>query len=89
MAIKGNTNVTFQDKEAELRQRNNLRGLVEFTDFTDTLFIAKTKAIDSLSLSGNDIRLNLHISPPHALASPSTTPAHGYKHRYKGVVILI
>lgn len=63
VAIKGNTNVTYQSQESELRQRNNFKGLVEFTDFTDTLFVEKKTSVDSLSLSGHDIRLALHIDP--------------------------
>ncbi|MDO5035367.1 MAG: translocation/assembly module TamB domain-containing protein [Porphyromonas sp.] len=63
VSVKGNTDLTYKSQKSELKKRNNYAGLVEFTDFSDTLFVAKKSAVDSLSLSGLDIRLNIHIDP--------------------------
>lgn len=61
--LLGNTNVTYQSQKSELQNRNRYKGLVTFTDFSDTLFVAKKNAVDSLTLGGMDIRLGIHLDP--------------------------
>ena len=63
LSINGNTNVTYVSQDGELQKRDRFAGLVEFTDFSDTLFVVKKNAVDSLSLGGMNVRLNLHIDP--------------------------
>lgn len=63
VSLKGDTDVTYQSKEGDLQTRNGYQNLVEFTDFSDTLFVKRKNAVDSLSLGGMDIRLALHIDP--------------------------
>ena len=61
--LLGNTNVTYQSQKSELQSRNQYKDLVNFTDFGDTLFLAKTNVVDSLPLTGMDIRLGIHLDP--------------------------
>lgn len=61
--LLGSTNVSYQSQKSSLESRNHYKGLVDFTDFSDTLFVAKREAIDSLSLGGIDLRLGIHIDP--------------------------
>lgn len=63
LALKGDTDVTYHSQTEEIERHNGYKDLVEFTDFTDTLFVRKKNAVDSLSLGGNNIRLALHIDP--------------------------
>lgn len=63
VSLLGNTNVTYQSQKSELQNRNNYKDLVNFTYFSDTLFVAKKSNVDSLTLGGMDIRLGLHIDP--------------------------
>lgn len=63
LSLKGDTDVTYQSQRGELQMRNGYKGLINFTDFSDTLFVARKSAVDSLSLGGLDIRLAVHIDP--------------------------
>lgn len=63
ISLKGDTDVTYQSQDGDLKTRNGYQNLVEFTDFTDTLFVKKKNAVDSLSLGGMDIRMAVHIDP--------------------------
>lgn len=63
ISINGNTNVTYVAQDSPLERGNKFAGLIEFTDFSDTLFVAPESPIDSLSLGGMNIRLALHIDP--------------------------
>lgn len=63
IALKGDTDLTYQSQNDDLKTRDGYANLVTFTDFSDTLFIKKRAAIDSLSLGGMDIRLAIHIDP--------------------------
>ena len=63
VSINGNTNLTYVAQDSPLENRNRFSGLIEFTDFSDTLFVAKKAAVDSLSLGGMNVRLGIHIDP--------------------------
>lgn len=63
ISILGNTDVTYHSQKSELQKKNNYKDLVEFTDFSDTLFVSRAVAIDSLSLGGVNIDLGIHIAP--------------------------
>lgn len=63
VSINGNTNITYVAQDSPLENRNKFSGLIEFTDFSDTLFVAKKAAVDSLSLGGMNVRLGVHIDP--------------------------
>lgn len=63
LSVNGSTHIYYVSKDSELKKRNRFAGLVEFTDFSDTLFVVKKNNIDSLSLGGMNVRLNLHIDP--------------------------
>lgn len=63
VSILGSTDLTYVNQNSDLQMRNGYSGLVEFTDFTDTLFVAKKRDIDSLSLGGANVNLAVHIDP--------------------------
>lgn len=63
LSIKGDTDVTYQSQRGELQSRAGYKGLVTFTDFSDTLFVKQKGAVDSLSLGGMDIKMALHMDP--------------------------
>ncbi|MDO5017387.1 MAG: translocation/assembly module TamB domain-containing protein [Porphyromonas sp.] len=63
VSVKGDTDVTYHSQTGELQNRNGYEGLVTFTDFSDTLFVKRKEAVDSLSLGGMDIQLAVHIDP--------------------------
>lgn len=63
LSINGDTNLTYVLKDSKLNKRNRFEGLVEFTEFSDTLFVVKKENVDSLSLGGMDLRVALHIDP--------------------------
>lgn len=60
--LLGGTNATYVYTQNKLRAKNNMAGVVVFTDFADSLFVQKKNP--SLQLStGANIALNLHIDP--------------------------
>lgn len=63
LSLLGSTDVTYQSQKSDLKNRNNYDGLVEFTDFADTLFVNKMVTVDSLSLGGMSIDLGVRIAP--------------------------
>ncbi len=63
LSILGATDLTYVNQSSELQSRNGYSDLVEFTDFSDTLFVAKKRDIDSLSLGGANVNLAIHIDP--------------------------
>lgn len=63
VAVNGNSNLTYVVKDSPLERRNKLEGLIEFADFSDTLFMARRSTVDTLSLGGMDVRLSIHIDP--------------------------
>ncbi|MDO4771579.1 translocation/assembly module TamB domain-containing protein [Porphyromonas sp.] len=63
VSINGNSNITYVAQDSPLENRNKFTGLIEFTDFSDTLFVAKKATVDSLSLGGMNIKLGVHIDP--------------------------
>lgn len=63
LGILGATDLTYVNQSSELQMRNGYTNLVEFTDFSDTLFVAKKSDIDSLSLGGANVNLAIHIDP--------------------------
>ena len=73
LSIKGDTDVTYQSQTGELQSRAGYKGLVTFTDFSDTLFVKQKSMVDSLSLGGMDIKLALHIDPAAKVNAILTT----------------
>lgn len=73
LSIKGDTDVTYQSQTGELQSRAGYKGLVTFTDFSDTLFVKQKSTVDSLSLGGMDIKLALHIDPAAKVNAILTT----------------
>ncbi len=63
LAVNGNTNVTYVAQDSPLESRNKFDGLISFTDFSDTLFVARKAPVDSLTLGGMNVRLAIHIDP--------------------------
>lgn len=64
VGILGSTRVTFVTPESKLDSKDGYQNLVHFTDFGDTLFVAR-KSInpDSLTFGGANLDLNVHIDP--------------------------
>ncbi len=63
LSLSGNTHVVYTSQDGGVQKRDKFSGLVEFTDFGDTLFVVKKSSVDSLSLGGMNVRLNIHIDP--------------------------
>ena len=64
VGLLGSTKVTYATPNSELKNKNGYAGLVRFTDFSDTLFVAERRApIDSLSFGGANLDFNIHIDP--------------------------
>lgn len=61
--VLGGTNITYVYSQAEAKATDKLAGVVEFTDFTDTLSRADDEARNKVSLGGMDVVLDLHIDP--------------------------
>lgn len=72
LSINGNTNLTYILKDSKLSKRNRFDGLIEFTEFRDTLFTAKKTDVDTLSLGGLDVTLALHVDPAVSLGAEIT-----------------
>lgn len=63
ISVNGNSNITYVAQDSPLESRNKFSGLINFTDFSDTLFVAKKATVDSLSLGGMSVKLGIHIDP--------------------------
>ena len=64
VGLLGSTNVTYITPNSELENKNGYTGLVRFTDFSDTLFVARRQApADSLTFGGANLDFNIHIDP--------------------------
>lgn len=63
LSILGNTNFTYRTPKSQLSGRSGYKDLVTFTDFSDTLFVAETSRLDSISRTGMTVALDLHIDP--------------------------
>lgn len=59
--ILGGTNLTYVYTGNKLKARNNMVGVVSFTDFSDTLFAKEPVVLPKFG--GTNIALNLHIDP--------------------------
>lgn len=60
--LVGGTNATFVNTKSKLKAKNNMAGVVVFTDFADTLFVNKETPVLPLT-GGANIALNVHIDP--------------------------
>lgn len=60
--LLGGTNATFVNKQSKLKAKNNMAGVVVFTDFADTLMVQQDAPALAFS-SGANIALNVHIDP--------------------------
>lgn len=60
--LLGGTNATFVNKQSKLKAKNNMAGVVVFTDFADTLLLQQDAPTLAFS-SGANIALNVHIDP--------------------------
>ncbi|MDO4790392.1 MAG: translocation/assembly module TamB domain-containing protein, partial [Porphyromonas sp.] len=72
LSINGNTNLTYILKDSKLSKRNRFDGLIEFTEFGDTLFTTKKANMDTISLGGLDVTLALHVDPAVSLGAEIT-----------------
>ena len=63
ISILGNTNFTYRTPKSQLSGRSGYKDLVTFTDFSDTLFVAQTSRLDSISQSGMTLAIDLHVDP--------------------------
>ena len=63
ISILGNTNFTYRTPKSQLSGRSGYKDLVTFTDFSDTLFVAQTSRLDSISQSGMTLAVDLHVDP--------------------------
>lgn len=63
LSILGNTNFTYRTPKSQLSGRSGYKDLVTFTDFSDTLFVAQTSRLDSISQSGMTLAIDLHVDP--------------------------
>lgn len=61
--VLGGTNIIYVYSQAEAKATDKLAGVVEFTDFTDTLDRANDEVHNRVSLGGMDVVLDLNIDP--------------------------
>ncbi len=62
VGVLGNTNCTYVYSDSPLKPKDRMAGVVEFVDFSDSLYKVKTE-MPELELGRLDILLNIHIDP--------------------------
>lgn len=78
MSLLGNTNVTYVLTDSPLTVEDRLSGLVEFTDFTDTLASDTLALAQAVSLGGMEMYMSVHIDDAVRLRADLTPAGDKY-----------
>lgn len=78
MSLLGNTNVTYVLTDSPLTVEDRLTGLVQFTDFTDTLQRDTSALAQAVSLGGMEIYMGVHIDDAVRLRADLTPAGDKY-----------
>ena len=78
MSLLGNTNVTYVLTDSPLTVEDRLTGLVQFTDFTDTLSRDTSALERAVSLGGMEMYMSVHIDDAVRLRADLTPAGDKY-----------